>query len=246
MPLIEQIAEYWNRAKCEAWHGTAEVGSKEWSDQITEQRYFVQPHIPKFADFPRWKGKRVLEIGCGIGTDTLEFVKAGAYVDAIDQSKESINIASRRMLVPHFVCADAEKYRYPQWEFDLIYSFGVLHHTPHPKAILRNLAYYSLKPDGELRIMLYARWSWKKLMGHQPEAQAGCPLVRWYTVREARRMVESCGFKVTSIRKTHIFPWRIPDYTQHKYVKAFPWNIIPHQWLEPWLGHHILLKAVKA
>ncbi len=238
---MNEILDYWNRQPCGSLH-----------PDPTTQRYFVQPHIPDFAQFARWKGKYVLEIGCGIGTDTLEFCRGEAKVWAIDASQKSILIAARRIFQEGFVSncfprmADAEDFL-PTGPYDLIYSFGVLHHTPHPERVLSR-AWHQLANDGELRIMLYAKWSWKHLLGFQPEAQAGCPLVKWYSEREARRLLESCGFKVVSIRKTHIFPWRIDKYVQHEYVKAFPWNITPawlFKWLEGIMGHHLLLVATK-
>jgi SAM-dependent methyltransferase len=251
---MSEIADFWDKAPCEAWHGTAPVGSMWWSQQISAQRYFVQPHIREFADFPRWRGKYVLEIGCGIGTDAIEFARAGAMVVGTDASMESIRLArTRRELIgrlgnAQFFLAysngelEQEQSAVP---FDLVYSFGVLHHTPHPETVLQNAHKY-LKHSGELRIMLYAKYSLKHLFRRQPEASAGCPLVRWYSMREAKRLVESSGFRVTSIEKRHIFPWRIKKYRQHRYRKAFPWNIIPEEWFERYLGHHILVKAVKA
>lgn len=239
---MNEITSYWDRVPCGSRHADP-----------TEQRYFTQPHIPAFADFPRWKDKRVLDIGCGIGTDTLEFVRAGVRsIDAVDISSQSLGIAARRSHqlsrdtgvrpCAWFSPANAEEFL-PRGPFDLIYSFGVLHHTPHPEKVLR-LAHERLLPDGELRIMLYATWSWKHLFTRQqPEAQAGCPLVRWYSMRAGRRLVESCGFEVVSIEKRHIFPWRIPDYMEHRYVRAFPWNIVPEYLLEHYLGHHLLIKA---
>ena len=252
---MNEIAAFFDEAPCEAWHSEAPVGSALWSHQVTEQRYFVQPHIENFVDFPHWKGKRVLEIGCGIGTDTLKFVRAGAKVDALDFSYESVSLANDRIRaegfqsfpysdVAKFYWSNAESYM-PLEKYDLIYSFGVLHHTPCPEVILKK-AWTRLLGDGELRIMLYAKWSIKHLFGIQPEAQAGCPLVRWYSKREARKLLESCGFEVVSIEKTHIFPWRISDYREHRFVKAFPWNITPKwlfRWLESKLGHHLLLVA---
>lgn len=236
---------------CESRHGTAAIGSLEWSRQVTEHRYRVQPHIPKFAQFERWKNKWVLEIGCGIGTDALRFAQAGAIVDGVDASERSIDLARQRVGLrgnPIFFFHDAEKYL-PQGltGYDLIYSFGALHHTPHPKKVLR-LAFDRLKPNGELRVMLYAKWSIKFLLGQQPEAQAGCPLVRTYTAESARKLIEDAGFKVESIEKTHIFPWRIDDYVQHRFVKLWIYRIMPQSifmWLERKLGHHLLLVARK-
>jgi SAM-dependent methyltransferase len=253
MPLAEQNAAYWDRRPCNIGHGSAEVGSSLWSIQIGQRKYLVEPHILDFALFRCWQGKEVLEIGCGLGTDTIEFAKAGANVQAVESSARTIELALVRVGIAECYgvkiwLSDAE-YWQPPGPFDLIYSFGVLHHTPHPEKILR-LAHERLKDTGELRIMLYAKWSWKHLFTRQqPEAQAGCPLVRWYSMKAARHLVESCGFKVVSIEKTHIFPWRISDYIEHRYVKAFPWNFISRRLfrsLESKLGHHLLIVAVKA
>ena len=237
---------YWD-TPCEAWHSTAEVGSHLWSHEITAHRYFVQPHIPEFADFRRWKGKRVLEIGCGIGTDTMQFERYGAEVHAVESSKISLSIAGKRMKDREntwLYRRNAEEFL-PTGSFDLVYSFGVLHHTTYPESILSK-ARCRMKQDAELRIMLYAKWSIKHLLGIQPEAKPGCPLVRWYSAREAKRLLESCGFKVVSIRKTHIFPWRIRDYKEHRFVKVWIWRIMPEKlfsWLESKLGHHLLIVA---
>jgi SAM-dependent methyltransferase len=265
----KNIGEWFSINPCEAWHSTYPIGTKEWSEQITRHRYFVQPHIRKFAEFdysqasglPWWSGKKILEIGCGIGTDTLEFAKVGAQIDALDFSFSSISIAGDRFraaAIPYgdewagnkrdvrFFWSNAENFM-PEGSYDLVFSFGVLHHTPHPEKVLA-LAHNRLKDDGELRIMLYAKWSLKHLLGRQPEAAPGCPLVRWYSFRDVKKLLSSCGFKVLRIEKTHIFPWRIKYYRDHRFVKAFPWNICPlwlFRWLEHYLGHHLLITAVR-
>jgi SAM-dependent methyltransferase len=215
--------------------------------EISAWRYKVQPHIIGFAEFWEWKDKKVLEIGCGIGTDTLEFQKAGARIAACDISFTSVSIANRRCTGVSFYSGNVED-RLPDGSFDLIWSFGVLHHTPHPEKVLR-LARQRIADTGELRIMLYARWSLKHLLREQPEAQAGCPIVRWYSAKSARRLVESCGWRVTSIEKTHIFPWKVSEYRQHRLVKRWPYRIMPRwtfTYLESILGHHLLVRAVPA
>jgi SAM-dependent methyltransferase len=246
---MADVVAYWDRSPCNVRHGTDPAGTPEWSRQVTWRKYFVEPHIRGFAQFERWRGKEVLEIGCGIGTDTLEFAKAGARVCAIDASLNSTELARTRMpkwgqAFIFWINVDAEQWL-PSGPFDLVYSFGVLHHAPHPERILQ-LARKRITADGELRIMLYAKYSLKHLLGTQPEAQAGCPLVKWYSAREARNLLRSYGFEVTSIEKTHIFPWKVSEYVKHHYVKAWPWNWIP-QWLfrrlECILGHHLLIVA---
>lgn len=93
---LDQVRDYWNRRPCNLRHSKKEIGSKEYFDEVEARKYFVEPHIPGFADFAQWKGKRVLEIGCGLGTDTINFARAGANVVALDYSDVSLDLASKR------------------------------------------------------------------------------------------------------------------------------------------------------
>ena len=252
--FIGRIGKWWDAQPCGVRLSSWPAGSANWSHEVSVKRYYVQHHIRPFAEFSKWKGKRVLEIGCGIGTDTLEFVRAGASVDGVDLSSESLRLAERRVSMenidpwrwPHFYCLNAESWL-PQGPYDLVYSFGVLHHTPHPDEVLKR-AWERMAPGSELRLMLYAKWSLKRMLREQPEAQAGCPLVKWYTKRDARRLAEDTGFVVESVEKTHIFPWRVADYVEGRYVKRLAYRFIPRslfEWLERRLGHHLLIKARK-
>ncbi len=80
---IQSVRDYWNRRPCNIRHSIAEIGTKEYFDQVEARKYMVEPHIPAFAEFEKWRGKKVLEIGCGIGTDTMNFARAGAQVTEI-------------------------------------------------------------------------------------------------------------------------------------------------------------------
>src|SRR3954467_282070 len=94
--LLGKVQDYWNRRPCNIRHSNMPVGTKEYFDEVEARKYFVEPHIPGFAQFERWRGKRVMEVGCGIGTDTINFARAGAQVTAVDLSSESLAVAQKR------------------------------------------------------------------------------------------------------------------------------------------------------
>ena len=91
---ITKVSDYWNSRPCNIAHSAQPVGSREYFDEVEVRKYFVEPHIPAFAEFDRWKGKRVLEIGCGIGTDTINFARGGADVTAVDLTEKSLDSSS--------------------------------------------------------------------------------------------------------------------------------------------------------
>lgn len=266
---LNTVQNYWDKRPCNIRHSPQPVGSKEYFQEVRKRKYFVESHIPGFAQFERWRGKKVLEIGCGIGTDTSRFAESGATVTAVDLSPASIEVARQAVAAwgmsdrVTFYQANAEELSktVPVEPQDLIYSFGVIHHTPHPEAVMAQLRQYA-RPGTELRIMMYYRWSWKvfwilaqegfrfwdmdRLIAKHSEAQTGCPVTYSYDRESLRQLVEAHGFKVMKQEVHHIFPWRIPDYVQYRYVKQwyFAWMPEPmFQALERLCGWHLCLTA---
>lgn len=254
-PDIQTVQSYWNARPCNIRHSTQPIGTKEYFDEVEQRKYFVEPHIPEFAQFERWRGKRVLEIGCGIGTDTINFARAGALVTAVDLSDESLKVAKRRAEVfgfeknIDFFQANAEELtsHVPAQKYDLVYSFGVIHHTPNPRSAIVQIRDY-MAASSELRIMLYAKHSWKNIMIEagldQPEAQSGCPVAFAFTRDEAVNLLE--GLEIMEIKQDHIFPFVVEKYVKYEY-EITPWfSAMPKDMfraLEKSLGWHMLITA---
>jgi ubiquinone/menaquinone biosynthesis C-methylase UbiE len=267
---IADVRNYWDERPCNIRHSPKPVGSREYFDEVEARKYFVEPHIPGFAEHARWKGKRVLEVGCGIGTDSINFARAGAELTAVDLSGESLRIAQQRASVMgvedkiEFVQANAEELTsaVSGRQFDLVYSFGVIHHTPRPERALAEMRTLAA-PGGTLKVMVYHRHSWKvlwilaaeghgrfwnadELIARYSEAETGCPVTYSYTRREARELVEEHGFKVNEVSVDHVFPYRVRDYVQYRYVKEpyFRWMPEPlFRAFERQFGWHLMVTA---
>lgn len=252
---IETVKSFWDKRPCNIKHSNKPVGSLEYFEEVAHRRYYVEPHIRAFANFDSWKDKKVLEVGCGIGTDTVQFAKAGAHVTAIDLSEKSLDIAKEHAIafnVAHminFYQGNAEELIdiIPAQSFDLIYSFGVIHHTPNPRKAIINIRAF-MNRMSQFRLMLYAKNSWKSIMIEkgldQPEAQFGCPIANTYTEEGVKELLS--GMYVEGIKQWHIFPFNIEKYKNYEY-ELEPWfKEMPTKMfdaLQKKLGWHLLISA---
>ncbi len=258
---ISDIENYWNARPCNIKHSTKPIGTVEYFDEVEKKKYFVEPHIPIFAEFEKWKGKKVLEIGCGIGTDSINFARAGAELTCVELSSESLDLCKKRFkeygLKAKFVLCNAEELAnfIKNEQFDLIYSFGVIHHSPNPYEILKQTKSLCHK-NTRLKVMVYSlvsyktleawikygykfNFSFKKVIQYYAEAQLGCPVAYTYTKKELRELFRD--YDILNIKKTHIFPYVIKKYIAGQYQKRWFFSILPKQvfsWLETLLGWH--------
>jgi ubiquinone/menaquinone biosynthesis C-methylase UbiE len=263
---LDAVKNYWDRRPCNIRHSPKPIGSREYFDEVEARKYLVEPHIPGFAQFERWRGKRVLEIGCGIGTDSVNFARAGAHLTAVDLSENSLELCRRRFevygLQASLYNANAEQLStvVPVEEYDLIYSFGVIHHTPNPSQVMRELLKYC-RPETELRIMLYSKWSWKvlwillaygkgaiwnanDLVRRYSEAATGCPVTHFYSFSGIRHLL--ADYEVMKLSKDHIFPYLVSKYLKYEYERVWYMRWIPKPvfgWLERRLGWHTMVVA---
>jgi len=268
---VESVKQYWDARPCNLRHSTAAVGSRQYFDEVEARKHLVEPHIPGFAEFEKWKGKKVLEIGCGMGTATICFARAGAQVTAVDLSSKSIELAKERVKIfgladrVTFYNADAENLSsvVPPGHYDLVYSFGVIHHTPHPERVMAEVRRHFVKPGTTLKLMVYNRYSWKVLailltygrgqfwkadqwIARHSEAQTGCPITYSYGKKSLSNLIGE-GFEVEDMFVDHIFPYRIKDYVKYQYVKEWYFRWMPDSWfraLERKLGWHLCATAI--
>lgn len=160
------VADFWDRAACGEELYLSSASAEGYARQASA-RYQFEPYIIPFADFPRWKSQRVLEIGVGLGADHQRFAEAGAELWGVDLTERAISHTSRRLamlgLKSNLRVDDAENLSFPDNEFDLVYSWGVIHHSPDTQQVAREIMRV-LRPGGEFRVMIYHKYSMIGLM----------------------------------------------------------------------------------
>jgi SAM-dependent methyltransferase len=156
--------EQWREDPAGAVYGSKyEFGTREFFDEVERHRYQeYAPWMPEVMGFNDFAGQRLLEVGCGMGTDLLQFVRGGAKVTGVDLTPRSIEISRHHLsLYGHrgqFAIADCEHVPFDDGSFDVAYSNGVLHHTPDTAGAVSEI-HRVLRPGGQARVMLYHRGS---------------------------------------------------------------------------------------
>lgn len=251
---IDEVKKFWDQRPCNVRHSDLPRGTREYFDAVEHKKLRVEPHILEFSDFQRWRGRRVLEVGCGIGTAAINFARCGADYTGVELSEASLALTRQRFdvygLPGRFYQGNAEHLTdfVPVETYDLVYSWGVIHHSVNPSAIIQEMQRY-MNAHSELRIMIYAANSWKAAMIQagldQPEAQSGCPIALTYTHQQARELLGD-DLQIVEMRQDHIFPYEIDSYRRGEYHKQ-PWfEAMPcevFRALEQQLGWHLLIRA---
>lgn len=267
---IADVKSYWDKQPCNsAWNFTGvKKGTRAWFEKVEERKFFVEAHTKDFANFSHWGGRKVLEIGCGICTHSIAFAKAGANVTVVDLSTASLALCKERFTIyglkATFYQGDAtELFSFlPGQKFDLVYSFGVIHHSPDPEKIVRNLTPY-MKRTSEFRFMMYSRYSYKLFsLMHQSkvwdfskmdsiiamwsEAQVGSPVTYTYGFDDIERLCEQAGLEVVRSWKDHIFKYDVASYKRGNVQVAEEFSgLSPARFrqMENEMGWHMLVHA---
>ena len=165
MSLNEQVRGFWEQEPCgTSQHivGELEPRSLAWFEQVEEFRYSVEPFIHSVAQFTRHHGKKILEVGVGAGTGHLQWARAGAQCNGVDLTDAAIETTTARLALYGFKSnlrrIDAELLPFPDNSFDVVYSWGVIHHSENPGQIIEEIRRV-LKPGGVFIGMMYGRRS---------------------------------------------------------------------------------------
>jgi len=257
----EKAREQWSADPAGAVYGREhEFGTREFFDEVERHRYEeYAPWMPGVMGFKDFSGKRMLEVGCGMGTDLLQFARGGARVTGVDLTPRSIEISRHHLnlydLSGDFAVTDAEKLPFSNNSFDVVYSNGVLHHTPDTAAAVREL-HRVLRPGGLARVMLYYRHSWnywgeivlhrgllrgQLLRGQTPEEimsryvevneGEGRPLVKVYSRQQARDLFSPFSDVEIQVRQLtkgdFYFAGRlVPQSILDALGRSIGWNVI--------------------
>jgi ubiquinone/menaquinone biosynthesis C-methylase UbiE len=253
--------QQWSEDPCGAIDGREhELGTRAFFDEVERRRYEeYAPWMPSVMGFDRFEGARLLEIGCGMGTDLLQFARGGARCTGVDLTPRSIQITRHRFalygMAGDFMLADGEHLPFGDESFDVVYSNGVLHHTPDTERAVAEV-HRVLRPGGIARVMLYHRHSlnyWGEMIlhrgvlrgellrGRSPEQimsryveyseHGGCPLVKVYSRREALSLF--APFRETTVeveqmirQELSVLGPLIPESLFRRLRRRLGWNVI--------------------
>jgi SAM-dependent methyltransferase len=214
--LKDRVRAFWQANPCGVKFADAAPGSRHFYELVEAHRYTKEWHIPLAADFANAGGLRVLEVGCGLGTDGARFAAAGADYTGVDLTEAAVALARRRFelfdLPGNFQTADAENLDFPDASFDLVYSHGVLHHTPDTAKAVREI-HRVLRPGGRAVVMLYHRGSYNYRVNISLLRRAGAHLLQWETgVKLVHRLT---GEPLDSLRRQA----RMLQTERHSYLQ---------------------------
>jgi ubiquinone/menaquinone biosynthesis C-methylase UbiE len=250
--LKQQIRAYWNEHIHDLAIARHPVGTRGFFEDLAEYRFDKLRYLPRVVDFSAYRGKRLLEVGCGVAIDLVRFAAGGAQVVGIDLAETSIELARKNFeyagLKGEFYVMDGEAMEFDDDSFDVVYAHGVIQYTADDARMIREI-HRVLKPGGEAIMMVYNRLSWlnflSKIMKVELEHE-DAPVLRKYSIKEFRQLLEPFS-------EVNIVPERFPVKTRlHTGVKAFiyntlfvgTFNLLP-KWVVRPLGWHIMAFARK-
>jgi 2-polyprenyl-3-methyl-5-hydroxy-6-metoxy-1,4-benzoquinol methylase len=252
-PPIGEVRAYWDAHVADWKIARAQPGTAEFFRETEAYRFEKLHYLPRVVDFNGQAGKRLLDVGCGLGNDLSRFASGKAITTGIDISPRAIELAranfAQRGLAGDFAVMNGEDLQFPDASFDTVYCHTVLHFTPDPARMVREI-YRVLRPGGQAILMTVNRKSWlfrlSKLMKVEID-YPDSPVFYKFSIAEFRRMLAPFG---DSIR---IVPERFPVATKiHGGLKARlfntffvgTFNLLPRA-VTQGTGHHLMAFCVR-
>ncbi|MDP2388683.1 MAG: class I SAM-dependent methyltransferase [Acidobacteriota bacterium] len=246
--MIPEIQRYWNHRIHDLEMTDAPVGTKAFFDDLDDYRYDKLRYLPQLVDFPSYKGQRLLEVGCGIGTDLVRFAAGGARVTGVDLAQTAIDLARNNFALhgleaEELRVANGEALPYPDQSFDVVYGHGVVQYTADAAQLIRE-CHRVLKPGGTGMFMVYNRVSWLNALSKVmkvPLEHEDAPVLVKYSIGEFKALL-------APFAEVRIVPERFPVKSRlHGGWKGLAFNTffvgtfnaLPREWIRP-LGWHLM------
>ncbi|MBI2108816.1 MAG: class I SAM-dependent methyltransferase [Parcubacteria group bacterium] len=270
---IDEVKQYWGKKNIpQQWYSKRTPFTLPWFNELAYKRYKIYyEYIKNEMEFEYHRGEDVLEIGCGIGTDSVEYAKYGANVTATDLGPDQVmltklNFNLRNLPYKEVREANVEALPFKDGTFDLVVCLGVIHHTPDTQKAVNEM-FRVLKPDGKAIVTVYARgWKhyikrcfihgilrgkwfrygldWQKVYNEVTEVHGGTPKTAIFTKREVQKLFHQFPtLEITKHRMGEFF-----DYRPYNTVKLPRWvnNLFALFDLGAMFGDQRLIKAQKA
>ncbi len=217
-----------------AMSNAADLAQQHWNETPLylkeSERYSAYPWLYEAAEFRKHAGERVLEIGCGTGSDLLQFAKHGAIAVGIDITPEHLRLARERVgSLAQVFDGNGTNIPFENESFDYVYSHGVLHHLDQPRRMVEEI-FRVLRPGGRFNVHVYARWSyWPPLL----MLKHGWNWKLW--IENSREPVHIDLYDGRELRRLFA-PAKISlEKFEFKYMRR----------LEPWLGWFLVARGKK-
>jgi SAM-dependent methyltransferase len=194
-PTTADVRAYWNEHIHDLDISTAQPGTAQFFQDLDQYHFEKLHHLPRLIDFAAYRGKRVLDVGCGAGTDLARFARGGALVTGVDISSSAIELARKNFeqqgLQADLRVADGESLPFESETFDLVFAHGVIQYTPDTQKVVDECRRV-LRPGGGAIFQVYNRISWLNVLSKLmkvPLEHEDAPVLKKFTAAEFRALL---------------------------------------------------------
>jgi ubiquinone/menaquinone biosynthesis C-methylase UbiE len=246
-PTSASVRQYWDAHIHDLDISTHAAGSPGFFADLDQYHFEKLHHLLRLIDFDAWRGKAVLDVGCGAGVEVVRFARGGARAFGVDVSGQAVRLTRQNLghqsLQAGLAVADGEQLPFPDNAFDFVFAHGVIQYAADDRAVVAECRRV-LKPGGTVIFQVYNRVSWLHLLSKVmkvPLEHEDAPVLRRYSIGEFRTLV-------SAFRTVEIVPERFPVKSRlHKgwkgalfnagFVGTF--NALPRAWVRRF-GWHLL------